>query len=389
MGVLTSNPIDNPARIVHVVAPRAGGESSVRALACLLRSGSLPERVVVLGNQDDRASLEVAGVAADARMPWEPRGPRYSLSRFGSAGWQRDIEALFSDETAVCAWGFDTARAWDAVAGARFGKASIVIDDGTPGPAAAWDRWNDVTLVACGESNAQSWRSVGAIDVRVAPMRFSVDQRQRPVLMSRDDVRDRLDLGPNARLIGMVADPAGRGDARWFAFVLGLMYAAGLEVGGLIPRDLTWERRGLRFVRDHGRRWGLRVWDHSMIEMAHACDVVLVPPWISPTLARESSDLRPACGAALIVALAATGVPVIAPACEMTGELSHSVPLMVAASSAGTEYGARVLDVIAKRPAPSPPVEPVERVDQADTFASVVAAVLREAIMTDSPLISA
>lgn len=73
----------------------------------------------------------------------------------------------------------------------------------------------------------------------------------------RAAARRRLGLRDGDVAIGLLADPPAAGAAAAFAFVLGLLFTTGAGVVGVVHKGDPQLRRAARFVRMHGRRWGL------------------------------------------------------------------------------------------------------------------------------------
>jgi hypothetical protein len=60
-----------------------------------------------------------------------------------------------------------------------------------------------------------------------------------------------------------------------FAFLLGLLFTTGVRVVGVVRRGGTHERRASRFVRLHGRRWGLEFTSKPTDFLFAACDLAV------------------------------------------------------------------------------------------------------------------
>lgn len=383
----------------HVVSPRASGEGAIIELAEFRhRFAGHPEvigRVVLIGDARDAARCERYGIRIDGRVH-DRRG--YSCLMRGRTGWAEELNVRVEEDAMVCAWGWGSARAARAANAARLGAPEVVIESSPPSASGDCGDVDRVTLVTGGEVAAAAWRRAGVFDVRVGSHEAGTcdgsDSRGIDPGV-RNDLRCRMGLGEKAALIGMLADPPAAGDARWFAFVLGLLFAAGEDVGGIIPIGTGSSRRGARFVRSHDRRWGLREWDGAVIDLCRVCDVLVSPP-SRAAMVRKSSDEAAAYGAepvasasgSLLIAAARTGTPVIVCGNEHTREVARSCPLILAASGEGTEYGSRVLDVLGRLRS-----GPVARRDAEDTdraagwvagnaravFIDTVGSVIREA----------
>lgn len=127
---------------------------------------------------------------------------------------------------------------------------------------------------------------------------------------SRAAARARLGLTSQDVVITLLADPPAAADIASFVFTLGLLFTTGVRVIGLarVGRDgaSVSARRAARFVRLHGRRWGLRLVDESTDGLLTASDAAV---WLGP---EEASGRPVACGPLLIHRAIARGVPVVA-----------------------------------------------------------------------------
>jgi hypothetical protein len=113
-----------------------------------------------------------------------------------------------------------------------------------------------------------------AIRLFDAPASFNVIDRIDP--SARDRLRAALGLEPSDTVIALLADPPEHADAARVLFELGLCFTVGHRLIGLVRSGATRERRGARFVRDHGRRWDLLHADLSLAEQALACDIAII-----------------------------------------------------------------------------------------------------------------
>ncbi|MGE3109484.1 MAG: hypothetical protein AB7G11_10550 [Phycisphaerales bacterium] len=347
-------------RILHIVEPAEAGEGALAALADAQAAGARG-RVIIVGDGRDANRAREYGM--------EPAGCVGRQRRAGgSTGWSRDARWLGGDAL-VCAWGECSARAWGRLAPG--GEPAVIVETDVPRAGARGAIPESSTLVAFGDAVARAWRGAGAFDVRVAPADLGGVASERARI--GDDVRRAAGVSERGKLIGLLADPAERADARWFAFVLGLMFAAGIEVGGVAPVGISGARRGARFVRHHSRRWSLREWSGSLKEMCRVCDAVIAPACCETG---GGAEPRASAGAAMLLSAARSGAALVAVDCAVTRELSRAHPIIVARSGEGPEFGARLLDAFT-----SPVRGPGTRGGTGNGFGATVRAILEEAAL--------
>lgn len=385
--------MDGPTlvRALHFVSPQLHGDEGVLACREVLACRDLSHRVCVVGTRADAERVKRLGVCVDGIIPVAQR------AGLMDRGLRRVVGLLAEElpgEWAACSWGVELATLGRAAY--RLGAAGQVVVE-TRGPAAvrgavdddvvrrrgSWPGLEHAVFVGAGEVVAREWDRAGAKDVRTAPLAFAhagIERgARRTGVAGVEGVTE--EAGGSPHVIGLLAAPASMGDARQFVFVLGLLYAAGLRMHGLVPTGALNARRAARFVRDHGRRWGLREWTGPVHELASVCDALVCP-------ASTSEDERLTAGPAVLAAASnagRAGLPIITHDCQQARELAASgYELVIARDSRSVTLAARLLDCLT----PGRGVEAVanagigasERRDVGDSFSfgRVVADVILE-----------
>lgn len=226
-------------------------------------------------------------------------------------------------------------------------------------------------------SHWEAWLHVGAGDVRLLPPPVPSPPDPSADVPPRRELRRLLgiDAAGDARAVAvaLLADPASTGDARRFSFIMGLMHTVGRRVVGVVPRGCGLLRPAARFVRAHGRRWGLVESPLPMAEIAHAIDAATWP-------GRHG-------GAALAAAYAAAGVPVVCAdgASEVGAAVAHlpgAVPPIAARDAELRSIAASLLPLVdaaaASRPIRSADHSSAAPPPAGRSFRSVLAEIWRE-----------
>ena len=76
--------------------------------------------------------------------------------------------------------------------------------------------------------------------------------------------------------LGLFGPRSSPPDARWFAFMLGLLSVGGWTLRGIAPAWSGDADRARRFIRDHGYRWDLRFAEEPDNQWIGECDAVVV-----------------------------------------------------------------------------------------------------------------
>lgn len=312
-------------RVLHLIDLRDRSDERRLACAAAIRLTGAKHRVIGLGAaRDISAAMSDAGLRVDAAF--SPIGPWPELSF-------RRLRALIGDRDgrdATRPWA-DVVQCWDPSVAAL---ARLASGHRTPPRVVALFRPPADPLEAStlrrfefGLSHAHCFafcrhvRSAWAPPVaarRGGPMLeqnirlLDAPAWSRAVITAQERAaaRARLGLVEQDMAITLLADPPDAADLASFVFTLGLLFTTGARVVGLTRsgRDGAGPtaRRAARFVRLHGRRWGLHVLPDSTDALLAASDAAL---WLGPD---ESIGRRAASGPVLLHRCMARGVPVVA-----------------------------------------------------------------------------
>lgn len=293
-------------RIVHLVDPVAG-EDALLACREALATPGFDHRVWLIGTRHSADLALSLGIAPEAVLTPPTRRPLLAWRAARSlAGALRETDAA---PDLVHCWSFSTLSLARAVFGLRLPK--VVYAPHGPQGVPGWRRvqLSDGPLVVT--TRRDHWREWIA-DVSLDARLLSPPLSSPASVADRAALRSRLGLGADdpTLVIALLTDPPAAADARAFAFMLGLLHLAGARVMGVTPRGAGQLRRAARFVRAHGRRWGLIEWSGPMSTLAPAADLAM---WCPPT------------GAGLVAAsFARLGVPTVVPAGEGAELLARS-----------------------------------------------------------------
>jgi hypothetical protein len=258
-----------PLRILHMLDPEAGDEG-VLACAALLRAGDAEHRVWLAGSTRFEARCESLGVRTTDLVP-APLG-RAELA------WRR-VRRLADDRDADVregAWA-DVVQCYSlpslALARLAIGKrrpprVGFLARPPAVRPAGrARFALHDSTLVCCDDATANGYAEAASARRGGTFLRDNIRRCDPPAIpfradaAAREHARARLGLSPDDRAVAFLMDPPSAGDAMRAAFVVGLAYVAGTRGVAIVPRGAAHARRAARFVRTHGRSWGLLLTD--------------------------------------------------------------------------------------------------------------------------------
>lgn len=141
------------------------------------------------------------------------------------------------------------------------------------------------------------------------PNRTSASATAAP---SRAEARARLGIEMAEPVVGLIGDPPGEVDARWFFMLLGTLEFAGVRVAGVAPAGVGSFARARRLRRSSGRSFDVAVVDAPPHEWLAACDVAVLPPaqTITESSAARGHEVRFAFAGAAATA-ASLGIPVV------------------------------------------------------------------------------
>lgn len=217
------------------------------------------------------------------------------------------------------------------------GPAPLSRATGTPGAWALRGALDRASVLCFSAHAALGWGSLGAIDVRIAPPRVPFPGGVFP---ARADARARLEISDDEHVVGLLADPPSRGDARRFAYLAGLLGVGGVRTVAVVHASNAQVRRALRFHRECQRAWRMIVVSTPLAGVLPACDAALLDTVVLPThplRAIPGIDPAPLSADALAADLArAAGVPLVVPRVPLARELTdagHS-PIIAAGDTA-------------------------------------------------------
>ena len=300
-------------RVVHVLAPRTAGDEGVAACAAVLAQSPTPQGVVIVGDARDEARAWAMGVRSVFRLTpllGRPANSRGALRRILAGMFAADQRS-----PVVQCWCPATLEAAGVATNLRERRVGVLLrvpGRECVGPDGRLRAFVGDATLACFDS------TVAERVARIAAPsdRFFMDRIRLldPPAMSmtglgghRTRIRRELGLCEEDHVVLFLTDPAARGDALRFTFILGLAYAAGHTTVGLMPRGTLHHRRSARFVRLNNRRWGLVESDRPLSHLIAAADVA-----VSDAGAPDGPVVR-SCGSIALEMAAAFGLPTVGP----------------------------------------------------------------------------
>lgn len=310
-------------RIVHLLDPEYCGEEGILACSRAITIPDIRHSVWIIGDSASERRVNALGITTpdrvNTRRDWLGRADPLACSR----GVRKLAAARFSSDGVpdiICCWsvqGLALARA--AIGRRRPWRVGVLtrppigdLDAGSLRRTAEYGL-HDATAVALSRSIADAY--AGAVSVRRGGilLRDNIREIEPPAFphggpadWHRNAVRTRLGLEESDVVLGLLADPAGAGDAVRLIFNVGLCYTMGRRLVGLVPKHASNTRRASRFVRAHGRRWGLCVADAPITDIIAASDLCAVDA------APQSHGIVTSSGPTAISLAMAMGVPVVA-----------------------------------------------------------------------------
>jgi hypothetical protein len=307
-------------RILHLIDLHERSDEAVMACRAAVSLAPGRHRVLAVGSSGEVAAARAAGLPVDASAPMVGPVPELSYRRM------RRLLADRDGRDATRPWA-DIVQCWSAP---MLGLARLSSGQRTPPRVGGLLRppahelrglglrrfqygLHDATLFAPDRFTRAAWAEAASarrggrlLEQNIRLLDPTLAPTSHPDLPERDALRESLGLEPEDVVIGLLADPPGAVDLYRFSFTLGLLFTTGVPVVGLVRRGAGHERRSTRYVRLHGRRWGLRITDRSTEAMLAACDLAV---WdVGDT---ERGGIVGA-GCMSIGAAARAGVPVVA-----------------------------------------------------------------------------
>lgn len=289
--------------LLHIVDARDGSEPLVTARAALDVPGC--HDVILIGStRDERIAASLGLITAD-RLGWHgsARSAPAALLRLRRLAKDR-LAARRDHEPILIAHGPRAAVAARMAVPKRIPMlATLPRAPHGASPVSAGRRVSlaleDDVAITFDADIAAAWRAADIYDARVLPTpQVSFDGP------SRAELRASLGLDDDTLVLATLADPPAAGDARRLASFTGWLYTMDRQAAALVPRDRATNdrfRRGVRFTRLHGRRWGMLEVDLPLPLLLPACDVAILdttePTTVGPIIVRAAQ----AAGVAAVV----------------------------------------------------------------------------------------
>lgn len=275
-------------RVLHLIDLRERSDETVMACRAAALHAAGRHRIVAVGASRDVELARAAGLTIDAAAP--PVGPWPELTL-------RRLRRLLNDRD-----GRDATRPWADVvqcwSPSMLALARLSSGHRTPprvgallrppaqpivGIRSARLRFGMLyaTLFAPDRFTRASWaepasaRRGGRLleqNIRLLDPSTAVNGQSGA---HRAAARAELELEPDDVAVMLLADPPSAADSARFAFLLGLLFTTDVRVVGLMRHGATHHRRAARFVRMHGRRWGLIASHHPTDLLLAAADAAV------------------------------------------------------------------------------------------------------------------
>lgn len=282
-------------RVLHLLAP-GGGSGDERVAACVRviegtqREGLAHHDVLLIGSEADEARAWAMGVHTTDRIVLARRAGGLGVAARALKRW---IESRGSVENDA---GFDLVQCW-CLETAALARRSVL---GAPMSVTLVDVEHAQTRELCGVSQAV-FSVLDESHVREAARvlcacgalaDFGPSSRVRVLDLPRHSAigcvaesmnerevqrealkRDWFGVEAGVRVVAYATADADRAEATFFAFTLGLVRVSGVACAGVMARGLPHARRAAKFVRDHGRTWGLCETELGMRNVLECADV--------------------------------------------------------------------------------------------------------------------
>jgi len=300
---LTVGSASAACRVVHLLDVREGGDAAIDSCRASL---ALPaeHHVWVIGSRRDVERCERAGLHGVDTL-WSPMGLPRLLSRPMRGLIEERARCWFAGENSRDARVILHAWTWSAAAaiartdintplpggnGLRPMRTAMIVDAPRCTSSRVVEMLHDrerasrVTSaceIAAMTPVAQAWidrRSGWGGHATISPPmdaaeNFDADGQSASVGLQHSKPKPMQDRVITLGLFGPRSAPP---DARWFAFMLGLLSVGGWKLRGVVPAWAGDADRARRFIRDHGYRWDLRFAEEPDREWIGECDAVVV-----------------------------------------------------------------------------------------------------------------
>ncbi len=325
-------------RILHLLDPVDGGDGAIAACLATLNAPGARHDLIGLGTRADAQRCHALGIPCPTWIaPPLHRGLlAWHTLRRRLAGRRPDL---------VTCWSLRSlSLASIALTGSRTPIIGALVNPPTDNPSvleyrSARRALARRTIVTISETIADHWRRAGASDVRTAPWYAAPHPAPRP---RSGALRRALGLAPDEQLVILLADPARAGDARRFAFLVGLLNVGGVRCAGIISSRAHQSPRSLRFIRNCNDGWHVIATDTPLVSLFPACDAALcdfqVPQHHPLYIPREPATTCPSSGPILVAAATSAGLTVVIPDCPFAAELKRDDPNILPAADASPPH---------------------------------------------------
>ncbi|MBX9736534.1 MAG: hypothetical protein K2X32_06370 [Phycisphaerales bacterium] len=334
--------LTSPLNILHVLEPSVDGhDAMLGVLACVQNLGGPGVRhmAILLGSRDDELDAQALGLTLTDRVTtphFDAASERlidWTLTQFRQ---QRSIARIVRARHEQVG-GIDGVVCWSAGRAGRIadvvsqvcGPRTPVIAMLTRGPRET-DRdtlWPHVgtgggrVRVACmDEDIASAWRAAGVqrAEVLVAPA-VQLDSGDENTFGSPESQRQRLraelSIRPDEIAVGLLCDPATFGEARLFAWIMGVLAISGRTCVGIAPQDASSMRRAARYLRLHHRHWEIATFRRPGALAMRAADIVI---WDTDPARVGVQIAQPPSGQLSALSVASMGIPIVTVASGLT-----------------------------------------------------------------------
>lgn len=298
-------------RVLHLADPKFCGEEGLLACAAAMRIPGAEHEAWIVGDTDDERVAHRLGIAASDRVP---------IRRGALGGWRglarladRRFSASGLPDIVQC-WSVSGLAAARRALGKRIPpRVGVLTRPLHPRTSVDSYALSEATLAAVSmavrssHAEAASARRGGRLlESNIRLIEPPVFEHGGPLHVDRENVRRAMSLSTSDVAIGLLSSPPSDADLERLMFAVGLAYTMGHRLVAIARRGVGHQRRAVRHVRSHGRRWDLRLTEATIVEIAAASDVAVIDA--HPTGAPGAGT----CGPIALSLCAAMAVPVIA-----------------------------------------------------------------------------
>ncbi len=175
--------------------------------------------------------------------------------------------------------------------------------------------------VACMDDDiASAWRAAGVqrAEVFVAPvvrLDGGGENTRGTQEAHRQRLRAELSIRPDEIAVGLLCDPATFGEARLFAWIMGVLAISGRTCVGVAPEGASSMRRAARYLRLHHRHWEIVSFRGPGALAMRAADIVI---WDTDPARAGVQIAQPPSGQLSALSVASMGIPIVTVASGLT-----------------------------------------------------------------------